>query len=89
MFRQPRSGLLRSMGQAPGASSWIATPNNRRFRRFANEAVLFTTTFYARRTRFPSGLTPPSLPRVAPQGAALSTAEKTKSAYASRANGFL
>jgi len=64
------------MAQAPGASSWIATPNNRRFRRFANEAVLFTTTFYTRRTRFPSGLTPPSLPRVAPQGAALSTAEK-------------
>ncbi|RXE71125.1 hypothetical protein ED352_06885 [Muribaculaceae bacterium Isolate-002 (NCI)] len=78
------------MGQAAGASPWIATPNNRRFRRFGNEAALFTTTAYAGRTRFPSGLTPPSLPLwVAPQGAALSSAEKTKSAYASRASGFL
>jgi len=49
------------MGQAPGASPGVATPNNRRFRRFANEAALFTTTAYAGRNRFLSGLTSPSL----------------------------
>ncbi len=90
-FRQPRSGLLRSMAQAPRASSGLLLRKKQAISPLSpiEASAVHHDFLYHGRTRFPSGLpslTPSGLLR---KGRLFSTAEKTKPPTPHRARRFL